>query len=77
MAAATAYMNKCSGEEFARASNAWAGVLLCKGAVYVDTRANQRFLSLGFNKWVAIAVSLECHDIGGTHFFRIRVPRTA
>lgn len=77
MAAASLYLNACAGAQWCRASEAWAGALLGKGAVF--QRGEEYFLSLGFNTWVALALKLQPQVDGDTTYLHLpaKPPPTA
>ena len=69
MVAASQYCQKEAASEWQHATHAWCGTLLCSGCVFVDQRDQSVFLSLGFQKWVALVVPLERVQCGDCTYF--------
>ena len=69
MTAATLYCNAEVASEWQHAAQAWCGNLLSRGSLFLDTRDQSVFLSLGFQKWVALGVPLQTVQCGGSTYF--------
>ena len=69
MVAASQYCQKEAASKWQHATHAWCGTLLCSGGVFVDQRDQSVFLSLGFQKWVALVVPCERVQCGDCTYF--------
>jgi len=69
MAAATEYLVVEAESQWNNAGAAWAGTLLGKMGIFVDTKCKKYFVSFGFQKWVALACPVSCKECDGATFF--------
>ena len=73
MAASSEYHLLEADQDWVDIRKAWAGVVLSKFGVFTRLCDNSVFVSLGFCKWVALVLPLECDDSTGVaHFFCCR-----